>query len=78
MSYRDVTVRLAIDETSTVALAPEDAAVAIHDGNRVVVASEHDAMRTLVLLGVAADEALRTIEQAAGTPDPDLGGLLAP
>jgi hypothetical protein len=59
--HRDVTTRLAIDETYPDALPPENAAKLIENGAMVIVGSDDDAVATLVLLGADESTARRRV-----------------
>lgn len=65
--HRDVTTRLAIDETYPDAIAPADAAPLIDAGSMVIVGSADDAVATLVLLGVTEDRARWRVNGAVTT-----------
>lgn len=64
--YRDVTVRLAIDETCPFPSTVEEAVAAIPEGTRVIVRSDADALDVLRQLGADPKHARFLIRTARG------------
>ena len=64
--YRDITVRLAVDEEFPAPFTVDEAVAAIPNGTKVIVSSDADALEVLLRLGADSEHAKFRIRTAKG------------